>query len=183
MLIGHPKLAVDACCLINLDVSGRLLEVIQALPVPVVVSDVVWEQEVPTLRRVAQDQRAEAVPGAESAVKTGLIEVVGFRGPEADAFVKFAAELRDDGESATCAIAFSRGWGIATDDRAAIRFVDRRCRETQLVTTPELVKHWVDSNLPPPADVREMIGRIHQVGRYFPPRAHPLWEWWERVLR
>ena len=185
MLINHPKLVLDACCLINLHVSGRLGELIRALPVRVAVSEIVWEQEVPTLRR-ALDEGLGGQGGAydtQRGVAEGLIDVLQFQSDEADAFVEYAAELRDDGESATCAIAFARRWAIATDDRAAIRLIERRAPETQVVTTPELVKHWVESTDPSPEAVRRVIERIQEIGRYQPPRSHPLWAWWDGAQR
>lgn len=179
MVISHPTLVLDACCLINLCVSGRLAELIQALQVPVSVSRVVWEQEVPTLRLVG----VEPPSTAETAIKKGLLEVAEFQGSEVDTFVEFAAELGDDGEAATCAIAFERGWAVGTDDKAAIRFVERRSSHSQIITTPELVKHWADIAIPPPATVQEVLSKICDVGRYSPPRAHPLWPWWHAGLR
>ena len=67
---------------------------------------------------------------------------------EENSFVNFAAEL-DDGEAVTGAIAMHRNWGIATDDRKARRVFARTNPHVQLLSTPELIKHWADTHNPP----------------------------------
>lgn len=175
MIVNHPCLALDACCLINLHASGRLVEIARAAPARTVVTQVVWEQEVPTLRRV---EEAAGAP-ADGAVEAGIIEVVGFERSEAEAFVNYAAELGDDGEAATCAVAFSRGWAVSTDDRAAIRFVEKRAPHIQIVSSLELVAHWAETVRVPADSVRQVLVQIRDVGRYIPGRAHPMWSWWD----
>ena len=174
MIVNYPALLLDACCLINLHVSGRLPEIVRCLGVPVRVSEIVWEEEVPTLREAGDE-------GAELAVSAGLIEVVPFAGSEAEDFIDFAAELGDDGEAASCAIAFNRGWAIATDDRAAIRFIRGRVSEPALVSSLQIVKYWADNTRPAGDDVREVLIRMREVGRYVPGPNHPLWSWWHGI--
>ncbi len=174
MIVNYPALLLDACCLINLHVSGRLPEIVSSLGLPVRVSEIVWEEEVPTLREAGNE-------GAELAVSSGLIEVVPFGGKEADDFIDFAAELGDDGESASCAIAFNRAWAIATDDRAAIKFIRGRVPEQALVSSLQIVKYWADTSGPSGDDVKRVLVGMRDLARYAPGPSHPLWDWWRSV--
>lgn len=179
MVIHHPVLMLDACCLINLHASGRLTEIARALPTPVVVSEIVWEREVPTLRQV------DEVTGspAETAVADDIIRITSFDVAEAEAFVDFAAELGDDGEAATCSIAFRRGWAIGTDDRAAVRFIQRESPQLQIVSSLDLIKHWADEEEQPVEAIREALIKVRDIGRYVPGRSHPLWHWWKAIMQ
>lgn len=165
---------LDACCLINLSVTARLRDLVGCLGVRVLVSELVWRDEVPSLR-AAGDSDLDIV------LSEGVVELVDFEGDEADDFVEFAAELGDDGEAATCAIAFRRGFAIATDDRAATRFVNRHSPASHIVTSPELLLHWVENAKPSPAELREVVSRVRDIGCYMPDPVHPLAEWWRTV--
>lgn len=187
MVIHHPVLMLDACCLINLHASGRLAEIAQVLPTPVVVSEIVWEQEVPTLRQVDEVTGKPAEKAVADdiirIISFDIIRIISFDAAEAEAFVDFAAELGDDGEAATCSIAFRRGWAIATDDRAAVRFIRRESPQLQIVSSLDLIKHWADDEEQPVEAVREALIKVRDIGRYVPGRSHPLWNWWEAMMQ
>ncbi len=179
MVINHPCLLIDACCLINLHASGRLSEIAEAVPAPVMVAQRVWEQEVSTLHKV---ESAAGTP-AEQAIEEGIIKIAELESSEAETFVNYAAVLRGDGEAATCAIAFSRGWAVATDDRAAIRFVEREASRIQVVSTLELVEHWAKQTKKSPDSVRQVLIQIRDIGGYFPGIRHPMYAWWDGMIR
>ena len=118
---------------------------------------------------------------AEQAIEEGIIKIAELEGSEAETFVNYAAGLGDDGEAATCAIAFSRGWAVATDDRAAIRFVEREAPRIQVVSTLELVEHWANQTKKSPDSVRQVLIQIRDIGGYFPGTRHPMYAWWNLV--
>lgn len=178
MVINHPYLTLDACCFINLYVSGRLEEIVRTIPKPVAVTQTVWDNEVPTLRQIEHATRTRA----EEAIEDSVIDIVDFDTSEAETFISYAAELGDDGEAATCAVAFHRSWAVATDDRAAIRFVQREAPHVQVVSTLELVAHWSEHTQVSPDHVREVLVQIRDVGRYVPGRGHSMWAWWDQLM-
>ena len=90
-------------------------------------------------------------------------------------FIDLATEL-DDGEAMTLALAIHRAHTVATDDRKAIRLLANRC---PLLTTPNLIKTWVDHDQPPSLDTRTTIMNIRDHGRYAPHTDHPLRAWWD----
>ncbi|WP_227498540.1 hypothetical protein [Synechococcus sp. PCC 7336] len=87
----------------------------KSIPARVVVTEVVREKELIALKRLEEEEN-ESAAQFETAIIQGLLGVVDFESEsEEEAFVNYAFELGDDGESATCAIAIQRGWAIATE--------------------------------------------------------------------
>lgn len=122
-------------------------EILKALPGGVALAIFVLDEEI---------LRSNLQPFIEQ----GLIRVVSpDTEVEENAFVNFAVEL-DDGEAVTGAIAMHRYWGIATDDRKARRIFARTSPHVQLLSTPELIKHWADTHKPPIEVVREVLQNI-----------------------
>lgn len=160
-------IVLDACCLINLSVSGRASEIVGALGVPVAVVDYVLEQEALTV---------------QEELWKGIVQTVSLQNEaEENAFVDFAVYL-DDGEALTCAIAQARGWAVASDDRKVGTLLRQNFPHVQLVTTPELVKQWADRETPGDAELRSVLESIQDEARYFPGVGHPLYGWWRQSL-
>jgi hypothetical protein len=150
--------------------SGHIEDILQALPGYVALAIFVLDEE---LLRV----------NLQPLVAQGLIRVVSLESEvEENAFVNFAVEL-DDGEAVTGAIAMHRHWGIATDDRKARSVFARTNPHVQLLSTPELIKHWADTHHPPLEVVREVLQNIQTHARYQPPAAHALHAWWQSMVR
>ena len=103
--------------------------------------------------------------------------------PETDAenatFVSFAATL-GGGEAVTDAIALHRNWSICSDDCKAIAFFARNAPYLQLISTLELVKHWVDTSDVSFAIVHETLYNMRIRARYAPIANHKLYGWWKR---
>ena len=176
MHIKHERVVLDACCLINIHASGYFRQIAEAAPVQLVVTKVVWEEEALTLRQIEENSDDDIV-GTEQ-----IIEIVPLSDMETETFVTYAAILGDDGEAASCALAFSKKWGIATDDRAAIRFCTTNAPNIQIVTTLELVKHWSEEHKPTASDVSKALEHIRNKARYAPSPTHSLYDWWNRAI-
>ena len=173
----------SGCCVLNLCASGHLSEILQSLPAQVVVTEVVRERELLTLKRLA-DESNEDTNQFEAAMGKGLLAVTGFNsGSEEETFVNYVFELADDGESATCAIAVHREWAIATDDRKAISFFQREAPNLQILSTLAIIKHWSEATNVSSATLRSVLTTIRTRGRYIPHRYHPLLAWWEDMMR
>jgi hypothetical protein len=181
MQFNHSHLILDACCVLNFSASGRFVEIIQSLPAQVVVTQVVKDRELVSLRRLA-DEGHEDSRQFHDAINQDLLLVEDFTEPEEETFVNYVFELGDDGESATCAIAVHREWAVATDDRQAISFFRREAPELQIISTLEIIKHWSEISSVSPAELRVVLLNIRSRGRYVPHRHHPLLHWWEGLI-
>lgn len=179
MEITHSHILLDACCVINFCASGQFLAILKSLPAEIVVTTVVQERELKTLQRL-QEEENDAVLEFEEAIKLGLLKVVDFESEEEEeSFVNYAVEL-DDGESATCAIAVHRKWAIATDDDKAIKFLQKNFLHLQILSTPELIKHWSEKQSIDSLVLSNVLNAIRIKGRYVPPKNDPLRIWWQK---
>jgi len=179
MEINHSHLVLDACCILNFCASGHFIEILKSIPIEVVVTEVIREKELITLQRLKDKENTGAIQ-FEQAILQGLILVVDFESElEEEAFVNYAFELGDDGESATFAIAINRGWAVATDDKKAISFFQREAPNLEILSTLEIVKNWSEEANLTPTELRTALKNIRTIGKYLPPRNHPLLVWWE----
>lgn len=168
---------VDACCLINFVAADCLPEVVTASGlrwhVPrQVLGEVVFVPEQSEKPKTARDLLVRF--SANGVLHECAVEEI-----ERNLFIRFAVEL-DDGEAAALAIAVSRGWRLATDDRKAIRLASTS--GVRVVTTPELVHRWAERGRPTPANVRSALDRIQRLARFAPRRDDPLFDWWTQHL-
>jgi hypothetical protein len=168
---------IDACCLINLYASGKEESILRACGGFWIPDHV--RSEALRIRQVDEDDPTRLVSREielENAIKAGYIRECQLEGQEElDAFVRFAMQL-DDGEASCLAVAESRGWTVATDDRKARRIASEN--GILLISTPEIVRRWIDTTSPDEATVVELLKRIERFARFRPRRADPLHDWW-----
>jgi hypothetical protein len=182
MDISHSHILLDACCILNFCASGKLLEILQVIPAQVTIAVVVQERELKTLKHLKEEEN-DGVNQFEMAVTQGLLKIVDFETEaEAELFVNYVAVLGDDGESATCAIAFHRGWGIATDDKAAISLFRQVAPYLQVLSTLDIIKYWSEKSELNSTVLRDALNAIRVKGRYIPNKTHPLRNWWKAAL-
>ena len=182
MEIQHSYVVLDACCVLNFCASGYLIEILKSIPAQIVVTEVVIERELLTLQRL-KDENNEDIDQFEAAIEKGLVLIINFDSEsEEETFLNYVFELGDDGESATCAIAFHRGWAIATDDKKAISFFQREAPHRQVLSTLAIVKNWSEKENLSSVSLRSAVYAIRTKGRYRPHRNHPLLSWWEDVM-
>jgi predicted nucleic acid-binding protein len=179
MPVKCSHVILDACCALNFSASGYFVQILQSLPAQVVVTQVVKDRELLSLRRLT-DELYEDANQFEAAIDHGLLLVEDFANDrEAERFVNYASVLGDDGESATCAIAFHREWAIATDDRQAISFFQREASHLQILSSLEIIKHWSEVSNIASAELRSVLSNIRTRGCYIPHKNHPLLSWWQ----
>jgi hypothetical protein len=181
MPVNCSHVILDACCALNFSASGSFVQILQSLPAKAVVTQVVRDRELLSLRRLTDE--SDDANQFEAAIDLGLLLVEDFANDrEAETFVNYASVLGDDGESATGAIAFHREWAIATDDRQAISFFQREAPHLQILSSLEIVKHWSEVSNAASAELRNALSNIRRRGRYIPHRNHPLLTWWQDLM-
>ncbi|MGB3512742.1 MAG: hypothetical protein WBA93_26695 [Microcoleaceae cyanobacterium] len=93
--------------------------------------------------------------------------------------MNYLANNLGDGEAATCSIGFHRQWAIATDDKRAISFIKQETSHLQILSTPEIMKHWSETAKVDLSILCEALNSVKENGRYSPPKSHTLKSWWE----
>jgi len=174
---------VDSCCVINLYAAGNLLTLLPPLGLRLQVPEKVLEESL----NVRQPDPAAAAKLVQRAVdlapafQAGLLHRCDLEAEEElNLFIQVATTL-DDGEAACMAIAKSRGWRLATDDRKGRREAGNL--GVSVVTTPELVKAWADATEADEAAVARLLRDIQDYARFTPHRTMPLHCWWVDAIR
>lgn len=182
MQIRHSHVVLDACCILNFCASGHLIAILKSISAQVVVTTIVSERELLTLQRLENEEN-EGATQLETAIAQGLILVTDFESEsEEETFVNYVFELGDDGESATCAIAFHRNWAIATDDKKAVTFFQKEAPRLQILSTLEIVKSWSEQENLTSEQLRSVLTAVRIRGRYAPHKNHPLLSWWQNLM-
>ena len=181
---------LDACCLINLAAADALSTWLGELGLRWGLPEAVLAEAL-FLRRGAEppadDVHSNTADAAREPIlldphiEIGLLTVVR---PETEveltAYVALAAEL-DDGEAMALALAQSRGWHLATDDRKAIRLAGEA--GVPVLTTPAVLKRWVDRLGPSDTEVGTALSAIRDRARFLPGGRDPLCDWWMDRVR
>ena len=178
----HDAVILDACSVINLYASRRMADILNTVEERPIVATYVRDVEATEVRLARGDDQAAMSEQIDLNVMVSAcsLEFASLQSAdEEETFVNFAAALGDDGESITSAIAFHRGWAVATDDRKAAGLLARAAPHIQVVSTPELLRHWAAIAAPSPDEVRAALSDIRTRAHYEPPRSHPLYGWWQ----
>ncbi len=172
---------IDACCLIDLLVSGLAHEILQA-------TDFTWhlatavQSEVTFIRQYDRANPGTLVNVSVDLtphIASGLLSLCQPDDPsEQAAFIHYAQIFRSDGEAMCLALARSRGWVIATDDRKAIHVAHQD--GVAVLSCPELVKKWSiatrpDTRLLRHRQVHAKISRITRPCTSVKRLSMPLW--------
>ena len=167
---------IDACCVINLAAADAFATWLPGLGLEWKVPQAVVDEAL--FLRVQNDQ---GEPDREMIdltpfIASGLLDVISPKGEaEIAAYVAYSRNL-DDGEAMALSLAVSRDWMLATDDRRARSLAESE--EVSLVSTPEILKRWVDKDTPASQTLEEALLRIKQRARYLPGIRDPLFDWW-----
>ena len=166
---------LDGCCLLNLYGSGRILQILSALPVEFhiggrALGEAQWIALPENDERQAIDHEdLKRQPNIHPEVLEGENEL--------QLFVRFAG-LMEDGEAEACAIAVSRGFGLATDERKVRRIVSENHPNVRLVFTSELLDAWQNQASLGDSEIARVLTRITDCASFAPPKSDPLRKWW-----
>ncbi len=181
---GAAPAVIDACCLIDLLASGRLESTLQAtghawrLPDAVKAEARFVRERDATRPGSFQNVPVDLSPHLSSGL---LIPCQPDDEREQSLFVRYAARFRSDGEAMCLAIAESRGWVVATDDRKAIKVA--QAAGLAVVSCPRLVKSWVDATRPALATVVQVLTDIETLAQFRPGATMPESAWWNSRLK
>jgi hypothetical protein len=174
---------IDACCVIDLLASEQMEAIFRS-------TGHIWHlpdsvrAEVQFIR-----QHDPARPGSfvtaqvdlSPHLNTGLLTACQPTGShEQSLFVQYAAHFRADGEATCLAIAESRGWTIATDDRKAIRVAQQV--GLTVVSSPALLNAWAVATNAGRGTIAQVLTDIQTLARFQPSPSMPHAGWWYRQI-
>lgn len=170
---------LDTCCFVNLCASGYLEEALRNDEWRYALSGIGADETLYILQENASAEGGtERVPidSRLMAANIGMRVIEVGEASEIDLYVRLAVPL-DDGEAHGIAVAKSLGLNFGTDDRKAIRIASLPEVDVRVTTTPEIVKHWLDSEHVA-AKPGVLLSNIERYGRFRPRREATLADWW-----
>jgi hypothetical protein len=172
---------LDACVLINILASVRAQEILTGSEYKFGICTVVSKESI-YLRAADLNAPPDAVE-LDPFVKSKCLTVYALTGDkEQTLYVDYAADL-DDGEAMTLALAFSRGFTVATDDRKARRiFLEDTVDTTRLLSTPQILKRWSSRARLTGEELKKMLLDVSRRGRFSPHSGDPEFIWWSKAV-
>jgi hypothetical protein len=180
----HDALLLDCCSLLNLYATRLLPDIIRGIPYRVIVAETVLAEGIYVLKGGSNDDAGEREPvNIGPLVRDGLITVWNLE-TEAEyaSLVNFAVEV-DDGEAATCALAYHRGGIVVTDDGKTRRVLPRLAPAVKALTTSQVLRLWADAAYASPAVVRNALLDIQSRANFVCGKRDPLFAWWGDQIR
>lgn len=171
---------VDACCLINLfaagDLGKRLYDIGGVWYVP---SAVLAETYYLHIERADGSIDKSPIDLQPLVIERVLHTCEPAPGDELDLYVSLAAKL-DDGEAMALAIAKTRAWTLATDDRKAQRLATEL--SVQLLSTSMIMHRWWERAVPTDDELSDTLQRIERLSRYSPGAREAHYSWWRKSI-
>jgi predicted nucleic acid-binding protein len=109
---------------------------------------------------------------------TDSLTVVDLTDEELPKFVEYSASL-DDGEASTLAACVHRAASLATDDRAALRFVAGQCISVPVIQTAGLIRRWADASGISTVEIATALRCVRYAAHFMPSSTDPDRRWWE----
>lgn len=174
---NRHHLIIDACVLINLLASGMLERILRIAARQSSVCVLVRSESI-FLRNETDPAELISID-IQPHVDDGLIEIHDLEtDAERELFVNLAASL-DDGEAMSLALALSRNWHVATDDKKARRiFLENTSAGQELVSTSLLIEQWAEAENIGQAEIKSVLTRIEKSARFQPAGADANYQWW-----
>lgn len=177
MLTDQPAV-LDTCVLINLLATDRVPEIVEALAPSRLVCSAVSDESL-YLRSIDADHKPQIVDLTPH-FDNGILTKCGIEGEQEEAlYVGYALEL-DDGEAMSLAIAQSRNFALATDERKARRVIQENAAGLQVISTTAIIHAWANGKGKP--EIASVIRLINGRARFQPPGPDPLAPWWNSLL-
>jgi hypothetical protein len=167
--------------LINILASGRAQEILTGSEYKFGICTVVSKESI--YLRAADPNAPPDTVELEPFVKSKSLTVYALSGDkEQTLYIDYAADL-DDGEAMTLALAFSRGFAVATDDRKARRiFLEDTGDVTRLLSTPQILKRWSPRAGLTAGELKKVLLEVSRRGRFSPPSGDPDFSWWSQAV-
>ena len=178
IVVQEPQV-LDACVLINLLASGEIEAVLTTGARRSLVCSVVRAESF--YLRGSEPGSIDQVDLEPLFTRRLLHSCQPDSESETDLYVDYASQL-DDGEAMSLAIACSRAYALATDERKARRlFLSTGIDRSRLLSTSDLIRGWAAESI----DTQRVIDCLLQIetrARYRPNAEDANYEWWMDLL-
>lgn len=181
MVNQRDYLIIDACILLNLIATGVIQEILSVIAQNSMICVLVKDESL-YLRKEEDVNENESVD-IDNLISQGVIQICDCENAEEqELFVNLAASL-DDGEAMSLAIALSRNWHLATDDKKARRiFKENNSNDDFLISTTNLIKVWAESENIADDTIKSILLKVERKASFRPPKSDINLQWWNDIL-
>lgn len=176
--MSSSTILLDACVLINLLASEELTTILSLSNNEFKICTVVKGESF-YLRSDKADDQPFTLANFDLLIESGLLTVCDLEDEkEEELYVDYSSQL-GSGEAMSIAIAQSRGYFLATDDRKARRiFLEAVMNPAFLLSTADLIREWAEADLIPSAQLKNALLNIQRRANFTPRRIDPNFQWW-----
>lgn len=174
---------LDASCAIKLYMSKYMGNILGSIPKQVVIAAYVRDIGAKYIYRdPVEDLIGETKAiNLQPFIDDKLLQVVSLENEaEENMVVNFSAAGLGTGETITAAIAVLRQWSLGTDDKKSTSFFMRKVPQLHLLSTLDIIKHWIDTTDPQLTVIRLVLENIQNRAGYKPDDKHHLYGWWKQ---
>lgn len=174
-------LILDACVLLNLLATGAIEEILSVVAQNSRICALVKDESL-YLRKEEDISENESID-LTALIENGIIQICDLEtDDERQLFVNLAAQL-DDGEAMSLAIALSREWHLATDDKKARKIFAQHAQNDQLlISTSDLIKEWAGNEKATDEATKSMLLKVERKARFRPSNSDQNFDWWNKIL-
>jgi predicted nucleic acid-binding protein len=168
---------VDTCVLINLLASGHIEDILHLLSQTAIICPLMLAEAI--YLRSDDPKNPKELIDLNPLVQNGTLSVHELQGEaEENLYIDYASAV-DDGEAMCLALATSRGFHFATDDRKARRVFLRAVNDpTRLAWTSELIRSWAELGGIGPEQLRNVLINVQRRAHFRPTRIDLNYDWW-----
>ena len=168
----------DTCCIVNMAAIDGHLACLASLGLTCWVPTAVQAEGI--YIRSTPDATAVHRIDLNAAMSSGTVRICSLEGyREHELYVNFVLGL-DGGEAMALAVAKSRAWKLATDDRKARRTA--QSVGVRVVTTPQLVRWWATATGHSKQQIADVLRRIETLARFVPADDSDATRWWRQIV-
>lgn len=168
------SIILDTSAAINLNATGQAGRIIEALPSPIAVTNILMDE-----LKQGREKGRQDFDAIENLLSVGLIDVVELSAEAEKHFeglvVGSAAETLDDGEAATIAQAIASCSIPVIDERKATALCARRFRDLQLASSLDLLLQPEVAKAIGEGQLRQAVIGALQVGKMSVPVRFEQW--------
>ncbi len=174
--MSRPHVLLDTCVLLNLLASGECEAILRALNNQWLICTAV-EKESLYLRTEDLKNPLQVVSLAPL-LSMELLQICDVEtADEARLYVNHSSRL-DDGEAMSVALAISRGYFLATDERKARRIFLEAGVAGRLTCTSQIVREWTETATISRPRAKAALLEIVNKARFFPSASDANLQWW-----
>jgi len=179
---NHEALVIDACSLIHIRSTEKMVEILTCLRCPCIITDIV-HSEAKTFKKLIGGVVKDEPMELDYFLENDLLFMQDLNDDAAAiSFLELTSLHRlDNGEAQSIVIANKNNYAFCTNDRKALSVMSAEYPHLQSLTTLHLLQNWHMEAGISQADLLDSIRKIQVGSPNFPSPKMPLYSWFQTL--